>query len=284
MEHVRPPCVSARLRPPGLARQAFLLVRRETAAKFASLWFWLVASALCLMAYVYGSGFAQTFETESVVVTSDPLAGLNMLVVAFLGLVLGLRLAGGLSWEREHHTLEVLLVGPVPSSVVVLAKYLAELVVLSALVAVYCLYLAVAQPLGAGVTGAGDFAAILANGLFVLPIMAMGLAVSAMTGSVRMAVVIYLGLVALLAAYEVALGLLRALPAETMSLFSLFLRALLEAGAPLLHALSPVAGIAFLAQRLVTHEALSVPQSLGVVALTAGLLLFSCFIARWKGT
>lgn len=283
MEHVRPPYVSAGLRPPGLGRQVFLLVRRETAAKFASLWFWLVASALCLMAYVYGSGFAQTFETESVLVTADPLAGLNMLVVAFLGLVLGLRLAGGLSWEREHNTLEVLLVGPVSSSVVVLAKYLAELVVLAALVAVYCLYIVAAQPLGAGVTGAGDFAAILANGLFVLPVMAMGLVVSAVTGSVRMAVLIYLALVALLAAYEVGLGLLRALPAETMSLFSLYLQALLEAGAPLFHALSPVAGIAFLAERLVTQEAPSVPRSLGVIALTAGLVLLSCYIVRRKG-
>ncbi len=283
MEHVRPPYIYSRLRPPGWARQAFLLVRRETAAKFASLWFWLVASALCLMAYVYGSGFAQTFETESVVVTADPLAGLNMLVVAFLGIVLGLRLASGLSWEREHRTLEVLLVGPVSSSMVVLAKYLAELVVLAALIAVYYLYLAVGQPLGTGVTGAGDFAGILANSLFVLPVMAMGLVVSAMTGSVRMAVVIYLALVALLAAYEVGLGLLRALPTETMSLFSLSLRALLEAGAPLFHALSPVAGIALLAQRLVTQEAFSVPQLLGVVALTAGLLLLSCYIARWKG-
>jgi ABC-type transport system involved in multi-copper enzyme maturation permease subunit len=283
MEHVRPPSVSSRLCPPGWARLAYLLVRRETAAKFVSLWFWLVASALCLMAYGYGSGFARTFETESVVVTADPLAGLNTLVVAFLGLVLGLRLAGAISWEREHGTLEVLLVGPVPSSVIVLAKYLAELAVLAALVAVYCLYLAIAQPLGASVTGAGDFAAILANGLFVLPVMAIGLVVSGMTASVRMAVVLYLALVALLATYEVVLGLLRTMPADSMSLFSLYLRALLEAAAPLFHALSPVAGIAFLAERLVTQQALPLSQSLGVVALTAGLLLFSCIATRMKG-
>lgn len=283
MEHVRPPYISPRLRPPGLRRQTFLLVRREVAAKFASLWFWLVASALCLMAYVYGAGFVRTFETESVVVTADPLAGLNTLMVAFLGLVLGLRLAGALSWEREHRTLEVLFVGPVPSSVIVLAKYLAELLVLAALVAIYCLYLAVAQPLGAGVTGVGDFAGILENGLFVLPVMAMGLAVSGMTASVRMAVVLYLALVALLATYEVVLGLLRTMPADSMSLFSLYLRALLEVAAPLFHALSPVAGIAFLAERLVTQQALPLSQSLGVVALTAGLLLFSCIVTKMKG-
>jgi ABC-type transport system involved in multi-copper enzyme maturation permease subunit len=283
MEHVRPPHIFPRLHPPGLARQTFLLVRREVAAKFASLWFWLVASALCLIAYVYGAGFARTFETESIVVTADPLAGLNTLVVAFLGLVLGLRLAGSLSWEREHRTLEVLLVGPMPLSVIVLAKYLAELLVLAALVAVYCLYLAIAQPLGAGVTGAGDFAAILANVLFVLPVMAMGLAVSGMTASVRMAVVLYLALVALLATYEVVLGLLRTMPADSMSLFSLYLRALLEAAAPVFHTLSPVAGIAFLAERLVTQQALALSQSVGVVALTAGLLLLSWIVSRMKG-
>ncbi|HEV7249942.1 MAG TPA: ABC transporter permease subunit [Shinella sp.] len=283
MEHVRPPHIFPRLHSPGLARQTFLLVRREVAAKFASLWFWLVASALCLIAYVYGIGFARTFETESVVVTADPLAGLNTLVVAFLGLVLGLRLAGALSWEREHRTLDVLLVGPVPLSVIVLAKYLAELAVLAALVAVHCLYLVIAQPLGAGVTGAGDFAAILANGLFVLPVMAMGLAVSGMTASVRMAVVLYLALVALLATYEVVLGLLRTMPADSMSLFSLYLRALLEAAAPAFHALSPVAGIAFLAERLVTQQALPLSQSVGVVTLTAGLLLLSWIVTRMKG-
>jgi uncharacterized membrane protein len=68
-----------------------------------------------------------------------------------------------------------------------------------------------------------------------------------------------------------------------MSLFSLYLQALLEAGAPLFHALSPVAGIAFLAERLVTQEAPSVPRSLGVIALTAGLVLLSCYIVRRKG-
>jgi hypothetical protein len=68
-----------------------------------------------------------------------------------------------------------------------------------------------------------------------------------------------------------------------MSLFSLYLRALLEAAAPVFHTLSPVAGIAFLAERLITQQTLPLSQSAGVVALTTGLLLLSWIVTRMKG-
>jgi ABC-type transport system involved in multi-copper enzyme maturation permease subunit len=283
MEHVCPAFVGLELNPPGLMRQTVLLVRRETAAKFHAIWFWLVAAVIALMAYAYGSGFQNTFQTESVVVAADPLAGLNVAVVIFLGLVLGLRLAGGLSWEREHGTLEVLLVGPVSWSAVILAKYLVEVIVLGGLMALYCAYLLLAQPLGAGLIHLSVFFSLGGSVIFVLPVMGLGLLVSAWAGSVRGAVVAYLSLVSATAVYEATLGLLRGMTADEMSLFALYLRAGLENTAPLVHVLSPVAGVGLLVQGAFERTTPDLAQIASSVGLTIFLLVAARFTARVKG-
>ena len=54
-------------------------------------------------------------------VTTDPLAVLNAVVVSVLAAVLGLRLAASLAWEREHHTMEVLLVRSRPPTEAIFA-------------------------------------------------------------------------------------------------------------------------------------------------------------------
>lgn len=283
MEHVRPVFVGLKLRPPGRLRQTMLLVLRETVAKIHAIWFWLGATLLALMAWVYGSGFQNTFQTESVIVTADPLGGLNAAVVTFLGLVLGLRLAGGLSWDREHGTLEVLLVGPVAWSAIVLSKYLAELAVLVGLMALYCLYLLVAQPLGTGVIRPAMLVSLAGSVVFVLPLMGLGLLVSAWAGSVRSAVVAYLSLASLLGVHEALLGLLRSMSADEMSLFALYLRALLESVAPVIHGLSPVAGIALLIQSEFTEAMPGLTDMAASIALTIALLLAARLVARMKG-
>jgi len=284
MEHVRPVFVGLKLSPPGFARQIMLLVLREVAAKFHAIWFWLVATIISLMAYLYGSGFQATFETESVVVTGYPLAGLNAAVITFRGLVLGLRLAGGLSWEREHGTLEVLLVGPVSWAAVVVSKYLVELIVLVGLIGLYCFYLLLAQPLGAGVIRPAALLALVGSVSLVLPLMGLGLLISAWAGSVRSAVVTYLSLVSLLAVYEALLGLLRSMTADEMSLFALYLRAALEGAAPVVHGLSPVAGVGLLIQGVFTQAAPGLVQITTPVALAIALLIGASQVARMKGT
>ena len=244
MEHVRPPPVENRLSPPGRSGQVVLLARREAAAKLTSFWFFLVAAILSLMAFFHGAGFQHVFETESVLVTADPLRGLNAAIVTFLGAVLGLRLATSLSAEREHGTLEVLLAGPVTWTALVVAKYLSELVVLVGLTGLYGAYIVLAQPLGPGLTPLRSLLPILLALIHVLPLMAAGLLVSAWAGSVRLAVVSYLAILSLLSLYEGLLGLLRGMDAETMSLFALYLRATLDGIEPLMHLVSPVSGIA----------------------------------------
>ncbi|WDZ79068.1 ABC transporter permease subunit (plasmid) [Ensifer adhaerens] len=283
MEHVRPVFVGLKLSPPGLVRQVTLLVLRETAAKFHAIWFWLVATTISLMAYLYGAGFQNTFETETVVVAADPLAGLNAAVITFLGLVLGLRLAAGLSWEREHGTLEVLLVGPVSWTAIIVSKYLVELVAFVGLMGLYCLYLLLAQPLGGGVISPGELLSFAGSISLVLPIMGLGLLVSASAGSVRSAVVVYLSVVSLLAVYEALLGLLRTMGSDEMSLFALYLRAALEGVAPVIHALSPVAGVGLLIQGVFTQVAPGSVHMLASAILAVALLAAARLMVRMKG-
>jgi hypothetical protein len=275
--------MSLALNPPGPAGIAWLLFRREVAAKLSSVWFYVVATAVCLMAWVYGAGFQNSFRTESVLVTTDPLMALNILVVAFLALVLGLRLSASLAWEREHRTLEVLLVGPVPWGAVVLAKFGVELCVLALIMAIYWAYLVVAQPLGVGVIGVADTASVALMPLFALPVLALGLLVSAWARSVRGAVVIYLVLVGLLSVFEVAQGILAAQPVDRMSLVALYARAILSAAAPFVQPVSAVGQLALLAEGLTTQTALTGPQALGALLLTAATLLAATALARLRG-
>ncbi|MDZ4392608.1 ABC transporter permease subunit [Cypionkella sp.] len=269
---------------PGTLHLTGLLVRRELGAKLTSPWFFVVATAICLTALVYGSGFQQSFETETVLVTSDPLLALNVMVISFVGLVLGLRLASGLAWEREHRTLEVLLVGPVPWSAVVLAKFLVELCVLALLLAIYWAYLLLAQPLGAGVIGLADTLPIGQMPIFVLPLLALGLLISAWARSVRSAVVGFLVLVGLLAIYEATLAVMTTLPAADMSLSSLYLRAGLESVAPVLHPVSAVGALAGLIERSVTQNPVTALQTGASLALTVATLGLCIIVARFKGT
>jgi ABC-type transport system involved in multi-copper enzyme maturation permease subunit len=271
------------LNPPGYPGIAWLLFRREVVAKLSSVWFYVVATAVCLMAWVYGAGFQNSFRTESVLVTTDPLMALNILVVAFLGLVLGLRLSASLAWEREHRTLEVLLVGPVPRGAVVLAKFGVELCVLALIMATYWAYLIVAQPLGAGVIGVGDTASVALMPLFTLPVLALGLLVSAWARSVRGAVVIYLVVVGLLLVFEVAHGILAAQPVDQMGLVALSARAALAAAAPLVQPASAVGQLALLTDGLTTQTGLTGLQALGALILTAVTLLIAIGIVRLRG-
>jgi hypothetical protein len=105
--------VSSRTQLPHPLRSIVILTRRELRSRLGSVWFYIVATIPCLLAVMFGGGFLRAFETETVLVSADPLLGLNTAVLAFLAIVLGLRLSSSLAWEREHRTLEVLLVGPV---------------------------------------------------------------------------------------------------------------------------------------------------------------------------
>ena len=267
------------LRPADPVTATLLLAGRELRLRLGSVWFWAVASAICLMAWLYGAGFVGGFETESVVVTTDPLLALNALVTIFLGVVLGLRLAASMAWEREHRTLEILLIGPAGWGSLLGAKLLTEIAVLALLVLVHALYLTAAQPLGAGVIGAGELSGLLLVPVFALPVMASGLLVGAGLGTVRSAGVAFLVLIGALAAVEVAQALLAAQPVDRQSLAGLYARHALDLASPVLDRVSPAHALAVPVRALMLQAPLRPDQAvlplcqflvLGGLAVCAG--------------
>lgn len=268
---------------PGTLRVTLLLTGREVWAKLTSIWFFLVASAICLMALVYGTGFQHSFDTETVLVTADPLQVLNVLVVVFLGLVLGLRLSSSLAWEKEHRTLEVLLVGPVTQAPVVMAKFLAEVCVLVLIIAIYWAFLLLGQPLGAGVIGLDDTAPVWSLVIMVLPVMALGLLVSAFMGSVRGAVVVFLVLAGALIAFEAVLIWLNLSPPQDLSLTMLYLRAGMQKVAMVTDLISAIAFLADLVTQIANQTTLTLRQILQAGGLTLVTLAASVFVLKLRG-
>lgn len=271
------------LNPPGQFGASLRVFDREARAKLTSPWFYVVASIVCLLAWAYGAGFQQTFATESVLVTTDPLMALNIAVVAFLSIVLGLRLAASMAWEREHRTLELLLLGPAGWGAIVAAKFAAELGVLISLLAIYALYLLVGQPLGQGVVSLREVAGLAAVPVFGLPTLALGLLVGTMASSVRGAVVIFLAVVILLIAFELALAILTAAGADQLSLFSLYLRATLETVAPVLRPVSAMAHLALPIEGLTAQASLSAADVASALALTLATLASAVLSGRFRG-
>lgn len=260
-----------------------LIVRREIASRMRSAWFFATATAACLIAWWYGVGFQSTFRTETIVVTDDPLKALNATIVTFLGFIIGLRLATSIAWEREHGTIQVLLSGPVTWLSIVTSKFLAELIVLIAFVVIYQIYLVAAQPLGAGVLSVGDTLSVAILVLFALPLLSLGLLVSAWSRTVRNAVLLYLVLVLLLAGFEVAHIGLSALSPTQASLTSLYLRAGLDAIEPALSPVSATAQLAHLFESVSRQSPVQASQTLAAVGLSLATFVLAYLAARLRG-
>jgi ABC-type transport system involved in multi-copper enzyme maturation permease subunit len=267
-----------------LGRNAWLILRRELRAQFSAPWFFMIACAACLFAWWYGVGFQAAFRTETVIVAENPLTPLNAGVITFLGVMLGLRLATAIAWEREHGTIEVLLSGPVAWADVVLGKFLGELVMLASFIAIYQAYLVLAQPLGAGVLSLPDVAAIAALALVAMPFMALGLLVSCWARTVRTAVIMYLVAVSALAAFEVARVGLAALAPGQATLTALYLKAGLEALAPAMAVVSAAARAAHVFESAGQGTPVGPASHLLALGLTVATLVVGHQVARMRGT
>lgn len=267
-----------------LGRNTALILRRELISQVCAPWFFLIASAACLIAWWYGVGFQAAFQTESVIVAESPLMPLNAAVVTFFGVMLGLRLSTAIAWEREHGTIEVLLSGPVEWPDVMLGKFLSELMALVCFVVIYQAYLLAAQPLGAGVLSVADAAAVGSLILTAMPFMALGLLVSAWARSVRGAVVVYLAAVAGLAAFEVARIWLSMLQPGQASLTALYLRAGIEALAPVMSVVSAASQAAQVFERVSQGAPVGAARLLVALGLTGATLVLGYLLARVRGT
>ncbi|WP_168798045.1 ABC transporter permease [Pacificoceanicola onchidii] len=269
---------------PGPVSVCLILCRQQVLSRLGSIWIYVLATVICLIAAVFGGGFLRAFETETVLVTSDPLIGLNTVVLAFLALVFGLRLSTAMAWEREHRTLEVLLVGPAGHGAILTAKFVSELVVLIGMLLAYSAYLVLAAPLGAGTIGVADLSGVWLGAVFVLPMLGFGLLVSNFFASVRAAVVCYLIVaVALIGVSAVTQGL-RVLPPQELSLSLLYLRSGLVTAHEVLQHVSPVAYLSDLFTNAISVSVLSLARGLAAIALGLALLGLSIFISKRRGS
>lgn len=275
--------MTMQLRPPGVFEQTLLLAGREVSARVQSLWLYAVASAICLMAWAFGDSFLRSFETETVLVSHDPLLALNTAVVTLLAIVLGLRLASSFAWEREHRTLEVLLVGPVATETVILAKFLVEFGALVALTGVYFVYLLVAQPLGSGVIEIGYAATLGRLPLHTLPLLAFGLLVSTWARTMRGAIVIYIAAILVLGLFEIALRIMAGIPPSQLDLAASYLKAGLQGAAVVLDVISPLAPLMDLVDALPTQLPPPPSSTLLALGLTVLFLVLSALAARRRG-
>jgi len=264
-------------------RIAGVLVGRELRAKLGSIWFYVVATSVCLIAAIVGTGFVNGFATETVLVSVNPLAPVDAFVLVFLGVVLGLRLAAGLSWEREHRTLEILLAGPVRWSTVVVAKFAAELTVFIALLFVYAAYIAIARPLGTAVIDLFALGSLWRMAPLVLPLMGLGLLISAGVASVRLAVTAYLLVLGVLGGIEVAAAWLGAQSPETMALASLHVRAVLDAVRDWVAWVSPLAYAADLPRMATADVVVTSLRPLAAAGVTLAAILLSIIVAIRRG-
>ena len=262
---------------------AVLLFIREARYRITSLWFYFVSSIICFISWIYGAGFQQTFLSESVLVTVDPLMALDILVIIFMGVVLGLRLAAGMAWEREHRTLEILIVGPVSWGSIIFAKFLVEICIMFLLIMAYLVYLLLSQPLGSGVLEFADTFGVIQMCVFALPTLALGLMVGAWARTVRAAVVTFFIVMGLLVIFELLLIYLENRSIDQISLSELFLRSSLDSVAPFIEYISAAGQLTFLVKVLKQDISLSSLATAWAGGLTLLSLIFATTLARLRG-
>jgi ABC-type transport system involved in multi-copper enzyme maturation permease subunit len=262
---------------------AAILSRRDLSAKLGSVWIHGLASAICATTALLATGFRRTFETETISVSADPLAPVHALVLVMMALVLGMRAATSLSWERENRTMDVLLSGPATASALVAAKLATELLTLVILGLVYSAYLVLARPVGDLDGAFGGLATFWRLSILVLPMIGLGLVISAGAPSVRAAVIAFLSVVLVLAAVEGASAWLDAQDPNELSLTAIYLRGILSRAEELLRPVSPVAYLADLARNVAGGTApASFREVTGLVLLLA-LTAASVLLVRTRG-
>jgi ABC-type transport system involved in multi-copper enzyme maturation permease subunit len=262
---------------------AAILARRDLSAKLGSIWIYGLASAICAMTALLATGFRRTFETETISVSADPLAPVHGIVLVILALVLGMRAAISLSWERENRTMDVLLSGPATASALVAAKLATELVTLVMLGLVYSAYLILVRPVGDLDTALGGAASFWRLSVLVLPMIGLGLVISAGAGSVRSAVIVFLSVVLALATLEGASAWLDAQDPSELSLMAVYLRGLLSRATDWLDPVSPVAYLAEVAHNVAGGAAPAIVRLVSGIVLLIALTVASVLLVRTRG-
>lgn len=259
------------------------LAGRELSSRLVSLWPYLVASGMMLIAAFAARSFMASFGTETVAVDAAPLRFVHVAVIVFLALSLGTAAATSLAWEREHRTLDVLLAGPVTAGVLVVAKLATEMATLATLLLSYVLYLAVAQPLASASPGLMATASMWRDAVLALPLIAFGLLVSSLAATVRQAVLVFLVVLVALAAIAIGRLWLAVQDPNDLSLAALALRRGLDVVDQPLAWLSPVGYLVELVKQGVGESVPSASRTLAAVVAAAAAIIGAVVITWRRG-
>jgi ABC-type multidrug transport system permease subunit len=270
----RPPAAGRpRALPPAL-RVGWVLYRRDLVGTLLSPSVYAVVTAACLLLTFFMVSYLDTVSSLAVFVSEDPARIPLFFTMAFLSLYLGVASSISISAEREHRTFEVLFYGPVTPLLRLLSIFLRDLAVFLLAAVVFLLDLWIVSRLTNLSLGPGILRSIGFSFFLVWPMIGFSLLLSSLTRRVRKAVLLFVTIFVALAGLQIAAGLLSSIPAESISLFLLYVRRTLSA---LLQAAQWVSPFAYIA-RLNEPMGAGSPAGIGWILL-AGILYAAVLLA-----
>ncbi len=200
-----------------------LYVRDLSAALFSP-FVYLLAVLACALASYFASVFLSTIGSLSVMVSSDPLR-IPLVFTAFAAAVyLGISSSVAIAHEREQKTLEVLFYGPVTPAGRIAALFLRDLTVFVIVIVVFFVEALLVSWVTNLTLGALSLRAAAVSIPLVCPMVALSLLISAGTRKTRSAVLLFISLFLVLAGLQVVSMILDSIPAESASLFVMYVR------------------------------------------------------------
>lgn len=266
-------------------RAAFLIQKRDLWATLFSPPVYATLTLSLLVASLLLRNTLNFVAEKGLTVLADPLAFPLFLTVLLSALFLAISSTATIARERDQGVLEVLFYGPVDHISYVLGKYLAQVVTYLAMVALYVPCFLLYAYLTHLHFDLRLLAVILLSVFTTSAVIAFGILVSTLTRTVRLALVILLGVVLVFLAIQVGYQLLISIPPPGRYYNPyLFLKAALGALNRLVTWLSPFAhlrqGMTALAAGNLAGFAVSLVTSL---AYTGVLLALGVMGLKWRG-
>ena len=272
------------MKPYRASRVGATLYLRDLKAKLFSPFPYLLLALICLLSTYFLGNLLKVISSLSVMVSADPFQIPLFFSVIAIALYLGVTSSTSISHEREQRTLEVLFFGPVTAEVRILALFFRDISVFLISVAfflVHALVYSLATNLSLGVLSLRTAALSLP---LVCPMVGLSLLLSASCRRARTSVLLFVCLFVLLAGLQLASMVLASIPAESISLFVLYLRRALAVFLDWILWISPFSYISRIGGMLETGASRPMGWTvLAALTYTAGLLAAARLVLSKRG-
>ncbi|MEW6047971.1 MAG: ABC transporter permease subunit [Bacillota bacterium] len=223
-------------------------------------------------------------EQNGLIVLGSPISYPFFLAMWLLTIYLGLMAAVAIARERDSGTLEVLFYGPVDGLSYLAGKFLQPVASFAVVMLFYLLYFGVT----AAYTNLGFPGQVLQLLLLSLAlagcVVALGLAVSALSRRVFISVLVFLGLMLFFTLFDVAHAVLMAIPGERLTDLLAFARMVVDSTQQVMAWISPVEYYSRGSAALLMGERSAYLVALGSSVLyTAVLMALAAWIFQRKG-